>query len=33
MLDKKIISIILGIMCILLTLGIFVQVRTVTNTG
>ena len=33
MLDKKIISIILGIMCFLLTLGIFVQVRTVTNSN
>lgn len=33
MLDKKIISIILGIMCFVLTLGIFVQVRTVTNSN
>ena len=33
MLNKKIISIVLGIMCFLLTLGIFVQIKTVNNTN
>ena len=31
--NKKIISIVLGIMCFLLTLGIFVQIRTVNSTN
>ena len=33
MANKKIISVILGIMCFALTLGIFVQVRTIRNTN
>ncbi len=33
MLNKKIISIVLGIMCMALTIGICVQIRTVTNSN
>ena len=33
MLDKKVISVVLGVMCFALTLGIFIQIRTVKNSN